>query len=126
MRTIETILTNYVELNYALTKYRHQKKNITIITKIKDIQGYIDEITQLKYTDAMHIMKKDNTLFISKAMQAQYNETAYWDIILKGAKLLNPTKLPTAIGHLNDFIRAKKHAMRTFIEEARYSISYIN
>lgn len=38
--------------------------------KIKDIQGYINEITQLKYTDAMHIIKKDNALFVSKAMQA--------------------------------------------------------
>jgi hypothetical protein len=45
---------------------------------------------------------------------------------LKGAKLLNPVKLLTAIGCLNDFMRAEKHAMRIFIEEARYSINYVN
>jgi hypothetical protein len=62
----------------------------TITTKIGDIRGYVEEITQLKYADAMHIVKKDDALFASKAMQARYNETAYWDIILKGAKLLDP------------------------------------
>jgi hypothetical protein len=126
MRTIETILTNCVELNYALTKYGRQKKNVTITTKIEDIRGYVDEITQLKYADAMHIVKKDNALFASKAMQARYNETAYWDIILKGAKLLDPAKLPTAMGRLDDFTRAEKHATRTFMEEAGYGTSYAN
>jgi hypothetical protein len=126
MRTIETILTNCVELNYALTQYRRQKKDVTITTKIEDIRGYVEEITQLKYADAMHIVKKDNALFASKAMQARYNETAYWDIILKGAKFLDPAKLPTAMGRLDDFTRAEKHAMRTFMEEAGYGTSYAN
>ncbi|KAH3575387.1 hypothetical protein KXV95_006887 [Aspergillus fumigatus] len=103
-----------------------QKKDVTITTKIEDIRGYVEEITQLKYADAMHIVKKDNALFASKAMQARYNETAYWDIILKGAKVLDPSKLPTAMGRLDDFTRAEKHAMRTFMEEAGYGTSYAN
>ncbi|GFF57465.1 hypothetical protein IFM46972_10805 [Aspergillus udagawae] len=92
-----------------------KKKNFTITTKIEDIQSYVDEITQMGYADAMHAVKKDNALFASKAMQAQYNKTVYWDIILKGAKLLDFAKLPTAMGRLDDFTRAEKHATRIFM-----------
>ncbi|KAJ5603359.1 hypothetical protein N7537_006315 [Penicillium hordei] len=126
MRTIEAILTNCVKLNYALTKYGRQRKIVTITTKIEDIRSYVDKITQLKYADAMYAVKKDNALFASKAMQARYNETAYWDIIFKGVKLLDPAKLPTSMGRLDDFARAKKHATRTFMEEAGYGTSYAN
>jgi hypothetical protein len=126
MRTIETILTNCVKSNYALTKYGRQRKNVIITTKIEDIRSYVDEITQLKYADAVYAVKKDNALFTSKAMQARYNETAYWDIILKGAKLLDPAKLPTSKGPLDDFTSAEKHATRTFMKEAGYGTSYAN
>lgn len=71
-------------------------------------------------------MKKDNALFVSKAMQSRYNETAYWDIIMKGAKLLDPAKLPTAMGRLDDFTTVEKHATKIFMEEAGYGISYAN
>ncbi|GLA33084.1 hypothetical protein AnigIFM63326_002166 [Aspergillus niger] len=126
MRIIETILMNCVQLNYALAKYRRQKKNVTITTKIEDIRSYVDRITQLRYADAKYAVKKDNALFASKAMQSRYNETAYWDIIMKGAKLLDPAKLPTAMGRLDDFTTVKKHATKTFMEEAGYGTSYAN
>ncbi|GFG06771.1 hypothetical protein IFM61392_04515 [Aspergillus lentulus] len=126
MRTIETILMNCADLNYAMAKYARQTKNVTITTKIEDIRSYVGQITQLEYTKAMHIVKKDNVLSASKAMQARYNETAYWDIIMKGAKLLDPAKLPTAMGRLDDFTRVEKHATKAFMEEAGYGTSYTN
>jgi hypothetical protein len=126
MRTIETILMNCVKLNYALAKYGRQKKNVTISTKIEDIRSYVDQITHLKYADAMHIVKKDNAIFASKAMQTRYNETAYWDIIMKGAKLVDPAALPTSMGPLDDFTKAEKHATKEFMLEAGYGTSYAN
>ncbi|GKZ75173.1 hypothetical protein AnigIFM50267_002907 [Aspergillus niger] len=126
VRIIEMILMNCVKLNYALAKYGRQRKNVTITTKIEDIRSYVDQITQLRYADAIYAVKKDNALFASKAMQSRYNETAYWDIIMKGAKLLDPAKLPTAMGRLDDFTTVEKHATKTFMEEAGYGTSYAN
>jgi hypothetical protein len=47
----------------------------------------------------------------------------YWEIISKGAELINHVTLPTAKGPLNEFTMAEKVATKTFMNEAGYGIS---
>ena len=60
--------------------------------------------------DVVRIVRRDNALLAGKDMQGRYNETIYWDIISKGARLLDPATLPTTKGPLDDFTMAEKIA----------------
>ena len=59
-------------------------------------------------------------------MQARYNETAYWEIILKGANLIDPVMLLTAKGPADGFTMAKKVTTKKFMEEAGYGMGAEN
>lgn len=50
----------------------------------------------------------------------------YWEIILKGAKLIDPATLPTAKGPLDEFSMAEKKATENFMDEAGYGTGLEN
>ncbi|KID93914.1 hypothetical protein MAJ_10127, partial [Metarhizium majus ARSEF 297] len=60
-----------------------------------------------------------------KDMQTRYNESIYWDIIKKGAELLDPNLLPTPKGPLN-CTRAEKEATKKFMQEVGCATSSNN
>jgi hypothetical protein len=64
--------------------------------------------------------------FASKDMQVLYNKAVYWEIILKGAKLIDPAILPTAKGLLDEFSMAEKKATKKFMDKAGYRIGSEN
>ena len=51
-------------------------------------------------------------------MQVRHNETVYWEVISKGAKLIGHSTLPTAKGPLDEFTMAEKVATKIFMNEA--------
>lgn len=52
--------------------------------------------------------------------------TAYWEIIKKGADLLDPKSLPAPKGPLDEFTMAEKVATERFMREAGYGLSLAN
>lgn len=99
---------------------------VSATTKPTKIRQYVDDISRLEYKEAIRIIKRDNALVAGREMQARYNETAYWEIILKGANLINPMTLPTAKGPADGFTMAEKVATKKFMEEAGYGLGAEN
>lgn len=121
-----TVLIECVKINSAIGKYGRRTKTIYSTTETHRIRHYVDEIAQLEYKEAVRVVQRDNAFTAGTEMQSRYNEAVYWEIILKGAKLIDPTTLPRAKGPADGFTMAEKIATKKFMEEARYGISAEN
>lgn len=113
-------------MNCKIGKYGLQTQKVSATTKPDKIRQYVDDISRLEYKEAIRIVKRDNALSTGREMQTRYNETAYWEIILKGANLINPAMLPTAKGPADGFTMAEKVATKKFMEEAGYGMGAEN
>ncbi|KAL7649271.1 hypothetical protein ACMYSQ_012260 [Aspergillus niger] len=123
---LENILISCVRLNDRLGRYGQRSAQTTVTTRVKTIQSFVDEIIQLDYSDAIQAIKQENAFSASKSIQTRYNETAYWEIIEKGADLLDLESLPTPKGPLDEFTMAEKVATERFMREAGYGLSLAN
>uniref|UniRef100_A0A093UXY3 Uncharacterized protein n=1 Tax=Talaromyces marneffei PM1 TaxID=1077442 RepID=A0A093UXY3_TALMA len=124
--TMTSILWNCVKLNNIIGKHGRQSQQVWSTTEVEKMRLYADEIAQHEYKEAVRIVRRDNALLAGKDMQGRYNETIYWDIISKGAKLIDPATLPTPKGPLDDFTMAEKVATKVFMEEAGVGVSMEN
>jgi predicted component of type VI protein secretion system len=97
-----------------------------VTTRVKSIQSFVDELVLLDYSDAIQAIKQENAFSASKNIQTRYNETADWEIIEKGADLLDPKSLPTPKGPLDEFTMAEKVATERFMRDAGYGLSLAN
>ncbi|KAG9252580.1 uncharacterized protein F5Z01DRAFT_217857 [Emericellopsis atlantica] len=126
MKAIETTLLDCARLNYTLGRYGHTSKEVTVTTRIEKIRIFAEQLAGLKYDDAVNAVKREQGIVAGKDIQARWNETIYWDIITNGAKFLDPTKLRTAKGRLDNFSMAEKVATERFMAEAGYGTSWAN
>jgi hypothetical protein len=64
-------------------------------------------------------------MYAGNGIQIGNNENAYWEVILKGVKALDPATLPKGApkGPLNSFSAAKKIATYNFMKYASFGIS---
>ncbi|KAJ5993337.1 hypothetical protein N7451_009061 [Penicillium sp. IBT 35674x] len=123
---VENILVNCIKLNDPLGRYGHRSKQANITTKVEEIQSFVDGIVKLQYPDAVQLIKQENAFSASQGIQSRFNETVYWEIIKKGADLLDPKDLPTSKGPLDEFTMAEKVATERFMREAGYGLSLAN
>lgn len=123
---LENILVNCARLNDPLGRHGQRSAQITVTTSVKAIQSFVDEIAQLDYPDAIQAIKRENAISASKNIQTRYNETVYWEIIQKGAGLIDQKSLPTPKGPLDEFSMAEKIATERFMREAGYGLSLAN
>lgn len=126
MRAIESILLDCVKLNYAIRSSRNQDKMIRITTRLEQIRRSTDELATLEFGEAMRAIKRGYAICAGRDIQARYNETVYWDIILNSARALDPAKLPNPKGPQDEFSRTEKEATRMFMAEAGYGLSSQN
>ncbi|KAA8648116.1 hypothetical protein EYZ11_012048 [Aspergillus tanneri] len=126
MKTMTTILMECVRVNWTIGKCGHQTKTVNATSEPHKIRQYVDEISGYDYNRAVRVVKRDIALFAGKEMQARYNESIYWEIILKGAKLLDSATLPTAKGPADGFTVAEKVATKKFMEETGYRLGTEN
>ncbi|KAJ5449687.1 uncharacterized protein N7458_006136, partial [Penicillium daleae] len=111
IKAIALILFEYFVVNSAIVRYGHQTSIALTRTDPDKIRKYINEIAEYNYKQAVSIIQRDNTLV---------------KIILKGTRLINHTKLPSAKGPADGFTVAEKATTRKFIEDARYGLSAQN
>ncbi|KAH8706070.1 hypothetical protein BGW36DRAFT_285532 [Talaromyces proteolyticus] len=119
-KTMTSILWNCVKLNNTIGRYGRHTKQIWATTKVENMRQYLDDIAQHEYEEAVRIVKRDNAFSAGKDMQTRYNETVYWEIISKGAKLVDPATLPASKGPLDGFTMAEKAATKVFMLEAGF------
>ncbi|KAJ5211412.1 hypothetical protein N7491_011230 [Penicillium cf. griseofulvum] len=123
---VENIIVNYLKINDPLGRYGHLATQVTMTASVRKTQSYVDDIVKLQCLDAVQLIKQENALSTSKGIQSRFNETVYWDIIMKGSELLDPKELPIPKGPLGEFTMAEKFATRRFMMEAGYGLSAAN
>ena len=126
MKAMASILFECFVVNSAIARYGHQTSMAPTRTDPDKIRKYVDEIAEYDYKQAVSIIQRDNALAVGKGLQNRYNETIFWKIILKGAALIDHTKLPSAKGPADGFTVAEKAATRKFMEDAGYGLSAQN
>ncbi|CEJ62619.1 hypothetical protein PMG11_11116 [Penicillium brasilianum] len=126
MNAMASILFECFVVNSAIARYGHQTSMAPTRTDPDKIRKYVDEIAEYDYKQAVSIIQRDNALAVGKGLQNRYNETIFWKIILKGAALIDHTKLPSAKGPADGFTVAEKAATRKFMEDAGYGLSAQN
>lgn len=117
---------NCIKLNDPLGRCGHRSKQANLTTKVEEIQSVVNGIIKLQYPDAVQLIKQENAFSASKSIQSRLNETVHWEIIKKGAQLLDPKDLPTSKGPLDVFTMAEKVATERFMREAGYGLSLAN
>ncbi|KAJ6436687.1 carbonic anhydrase [Purpureocillium lavendulum] len=125
-KIMETMHLDCASLNYVVGIYGLDKKEMLMATKFNSIRRYAKEIIGYEYDKAVDVIKKENAIVASKDIQGRYNETIYWDIIMKGAKSLDPATLRTAKGPLDSFTMAEKTAAEKFMDLAGFGTSPAN
>ncbi|EED11418.1 conserved hypothetical protein [Talaromyces stipitatus ATCC 10500] len=126
VETMTSILWNCVKLNNTIGKYSRQIQQIWSTTEVEKMRLYVDDIAQREYEEAVGIARRENALLAGRDMQGRYNETVYWNIISKGAKLIHPATLHMPKGPLGEFTMAEKVATEVFMQEAGFGTSVEN
>jgi hypothetical protein len=116
-----SLLYKCVKMRSTIGIYGHRTTNIIATNETEKIREYATEISQYEYTEAIRAIKKDKAMYAGKGLQISYTETIYWDIIMKGAKLINPATLPVVKGPPDEFTMAEKVATKKFMSEAGYA-----
>jgi hypothetical protein len=122
---MQKILLDCVKLNFALGRFGPRTHDIQVTAKIDYVRNYTNAIAQKDYTKAVDHIKMEQLAVAGKDMQTRYNESIYWDIIKKGAELIDPNLLPTPKGPLN-CTRAEKEATKKFMQEVGCATSSNN
>ncbi|CRG92900.1 hypothetical protein PISL3812_09976 [Talaromyces islandicus] len=120
------ILWNCVKYNYSVGNYGQRTQRYYANTDVENMRRYLDVIVQCGYEEAVGIVRRNNVLLTGKGMQTRHNEAVYWDIILKGAKRIDPARLPTLKGPLDGFTQVEKVATKNFMQEAGFATGLEN
>jgi hypothetical protein len=123
---MSSILFECARVNFAIALYGHRTSGAPTTTKPDKIRKYVDEISEYDYEKAIDVIRRDNALATGKGLQNRYNETIFWKIILKGAALIDHTKLPSPKGPADGFTMAEKAATKKFMEDAGYGLGAEN
>lgn len=116
-----SLLYKCVRMKSTIVAYGHRTTDIIATNEPGKIREYTMEISQYEYSEAIRAIKKDKAMYAGKGLQVSYTETIYWDIIMKGAKLINPATLPVVKGPPDEFTMAEKVATKKFMSEAGYA-----
>lgn len=120
-KAVETVLQHCIEVNFRLAKYKSGKTTVT--TMMDDIQRYANDMADLEYDAALHAVRKSRALAASQDIQVRYNETFYWDIIVKKAKYIDPSTLKNHGGPSDEFTLVEKYASKIFMDQAGMGVS---
>ncbi|OAA62073.1 hypothetical protein LEL_10737 [Akanthomyces lecanii RCEF 1005] len=121
---MESILQHCVEVNYKFAKYKFGEAMVA--TKIEDIQSYASSMVDLGYDQAVYAVRKSIALAASQDVQVRYNESFYWDIIMKSVSFIDPSTLKNRGGPIDEFTQAEKEATKTFMDQAGFGTSSEN
>lgn len=126
LKVIESIMFNCLKFNYEFRRLGPAKGGAATTTEIERIRTSANNLANLEYRSAAYMAKISSTTTTFRTPQSHYNETVYWDIILKGAKFIDSTQLPPPKGPVDEFTKEEKEATRRFMAYAGYSMSQAN
>ncbi|KAK1138882.1 hypothetical protein N8T08_001709 [Aspergillus melleus] len=122
-KVVTTVIVNCIRLNSAIGLEGQKVVKVSLTADPSQIEQYAESISKLEYNKAVNVVKRDNAVATGRNLQRRLNETVYWDIILKGAKLIDTATLPRAKGPDDGFEPAEKAAAKRLMEDLGYGLS---
>jgi hypothetical protein len=125
---LQPLLLELVNQHDKIGQFGGRTEKATSTTNTVKIRVFTKELASLEYEAAVHSIKKRNAMHAGNSIQIGNDENAYWDIILKGVKVLDPATLPKEApkGPLDGINAAEKTATHNFIKRAGFGISLEN
>ncbi|KAH6689928.1 hypothetical protein BKA61DRAFT_717557 [Leptodontidium sp. MPI-SDFR-AT-0119] len=101
---------------------------VTSTTSTTKIRAFTKQLASLEYEAAVHAISKRNARHAANGIQIDSDENAYWEIILKGVKVLDLATLPKGAsrGPLDGISAAEKIATENFMKRAGFGTSAEN
>jgi hypothetical protein len=117
LKAMSSISFERAKVNFAIDLYGHRTSG--------KIRKYVDEISEYDYEKAMGSFAEtmlDHGQGSAKSIQGNN----FWKTILKGAALIDCTKLPPAKGPADGFTMARKAATKKVMEDVGYRLGAEN
>ncbi|CZR52927.1 uncharacterized protein PAC_02805 [Phialocephala subalpina] len=124
-RVATSVLLEVVNQHDKIGQFGGRTEKATITTNTAKIRAFTKELASLEYKAAVYSIKERNAMHAANGIQIGNDENAYWEIILKGVKALDPATLPKGApkGPLDDFSAAEKIATYNFMKHAHFKTS---
>ncbi|KAH6700678.1 hypothetical protein BKA61DRAFT_620970 [Leptodontidium sp. MPI-SDFR-AT-0119] len=124
-RVAASVLLECVNRHYKIGPFGGRTDKVTSTTNMAKIRAFTKELASLEYEAAVHSIAKRNAMHAANGIQIGSDENAYWEIILKGVKVLDPATLPKGApkGPLDGFSAAEKAATENFMKSASFGTS---
>mgnify|MGYP003639824288 CR=1 FL=1 len=120
-----SVLLECVNQHYRIGQFGGRTDKIPSTTNMAKIRAVTKELASLEYEAAARPIGKRNAMHAANGIQIGCDENAYWEIILKGVKALDPATLPKGApkGPLDGFSAAEKVATENFMKSAGFGTS---
>merc|ERR1711900_44125 len=89
-----SVLLECVNQHYRIGQFGGRTDKIPSTTNMAKIRAVTKELASLEYEAAARPIGKRNAMHAANGIQIGCDENAYWEIILKGVKALDPATLP--------------------------------
>lgn len=127
IRVVTSVLLELVNRHDRIGQFgnRTEREMVTSTTSSTKIRAFTKQLASLEYEAAVHAISKRNARHAANGIQIDSDENAYWEIILKGVKILDPATLPKESykGPLGCFSAAEKVATENFMKRAGFGTS---
>jgi len=117
-RVVTSVLLYCANQHHKIGKFGRQYADTRSTTDIAKIRALTKQVAGLDYEAAARSIAKRKAVHVGDGLQNDNDENVYWEVILKGAKLLDPATLPAAKGPYDGFSVAEKIATYNFSEIA--------
>jgi len=120
-----SVLLELVNQHNKIGQFGGCTKKVTSTTNTVKMCAFTKELASLEYEAAVHSIEKRNAMYAANGIQISSDKNAYWEIILKGVKVLDPATLPKGApkGPLDGFSAAEKVATENFMKSAGFGTS---
>jgi hypothetical protein len=125
IRVTTSVLLELVNQHDKIGQFGGRTEKVTSTTNTAKMRAFTKELASLEYEAAVHSIEKRNAMHAANGIQIGSDENAYWEIILKGVKVLDPATLPKGApkGPVDGFSAAEKVATENFMKSASFGTS---
>ncbi len=115
-----SVLLELVNRHDRIGRFGNLTEEKMATTNPSKIRSFTNQLARLEYEAAVYSISKRNAKYTANRIQFDSDESAYWDIILKGVKFVDPATLleGSSKGPLDGISAAEKAAAKTFMISA--------
>ena len=117
VRIMTSVLLHCAAQRHTVGEHARRVANVECVTDTRKIRANSKKLADRDFDNAVDKISRNKTARTGLDIQDTNDESWYWEIIRKGAKLLDPTTLKFSKGPLDGFSVAEKEKTREFMEK---------